>query len=359
MNQQSNHIPSKKKWLPIFVLTGLVLALFASEVTIRVSGVDWRYAEKNLFYQIEDVFNHVADPDPKLLYRLRPNSSYRYYWDHQNYSVSINSLGERGPERKSSKPANVYRIAVFGGSNVYGSHLNNNETWPARLEAELNRRFQSVRYEVWNFGTSAYVGTQMARLANEMIARIDPDLIIFALSNSGIMAFLSDTDIQSYFEHNPIFWNYLIDDSDDSIRPSQVKLWCLKHSHLYRYTLMVLAGIRNKNNLPLWHINRGFEQLNVQHIHELIEKHRSSIKFCYFVGPYNKPEPNPIASGSGYTIPRSYTEYFQIPDVPVLSIETTEAMPPEFSFVHPPSHVTPWYAERLTDLLKDTGLLAN
>ena len=125
--------------------------------------------------------------------------------EHEQVSVSINTAGARGPERPTAKPADVRRILVFGGSNVFGAMLRDDETWPARLERELNRH-EAGRYEVWNFGVLAHVPEQTATLARGKCSLLDPDLVLFAPSNLHVKPFLTGQKIEDVLAESPEMW---------------------------------------------------------------------------------------------------------------------------------------------------------
>lgn len=106
------------------IIAGFVIA----EIIVRVTGSDWRYVRRNLYFQIMDLKSHMEDPSPDLLFRLTPGSKEQYSGGFRPYIVSVNSQGERGPERSNPKPSGEFRIICLGGSNVYGANLNNHET---------------------------------------------------------------------------------------------------------------------------------------------------------------------------------------------------------------------------------------
>jgi len=139
-----------------FFLSSTAFALVISEIIVRFYDLDWRILKKTLYYQQVDQPLHMAVPDPDLLFRLKPNTGVTNPCGIRPSSVSINSHGARGQEHSAEKPSGVFRIICLGGSNVYGACVDDHETWPARLEQELNKA-DPGRFEVWNLGTPAYV----------------------------------------------------------------------------------------------------------------------------------------------------------------------------------------------------------
>ena len=106
-----------KKFIPkiIIFLLAIFIAVGISEVVVRVGDFDYNFIEKLMYYQDADLSIYMEDSNPRLLYRLKPNSSKRM--------IKINSVGERGPERKVIKGSNVFRIICVGGSNTCGAGL--------------------------------------------------------------------------------------------------------------------------------------------------------------------------------------------------------------------------------------------
>ena len=54
------------------------------------------------------------------------------------YQVRINSLGYRGANFPTEKPAGEFRVLAVGDSFTYGDFVDNGETLPARLEEALD-----------------------------------------------------------------------------------------------------------------------------------------------------------------------------------------------------------------------------
>lgn len=94
------------------------------------------------------------------------------------YTATTNSLGYRDPERSVEKPKNTFRIVLLGSYPAFGHGANDNETYAAVLERELQKT-SPMKIEVWNGGRQG--GTSImgyARLVNE-VERYKPDLILW------------------------------------------------------------------------------------------------------------------------------------------------------------------------------------
>ena len=320
------------------ILVGLTLA----EAIVRLFNLDWRYMGRFLYYQKADLKAHQPDPNPNLRYRLRPGV-------HQcnNYTVTINSFGARGPERSASKPKGVFRIICVGGSNVYGAMLNDDQTWPAQLEAKLNS-ISPGRYEVWNFGVSAYVGSQMAILAEEAVERYDPDLIMLALSNVGIPAFLWGASMESYFKKYPDLRKFLFPEDILDYIPlisDNAKIWLVQNCRLFRFALLSIASI---SKLELYfqsqQIGQFYDAQNVASIRKFIEKYKERLPIIIFICP------------AKMCVESNFDEYYRDLNVPVLTF-SAEGLPDEYAQIHPPPYVMTWYSEKIAEWLSKNHYL--
>ena len=84
-----------------------------------------------------------------------------------------NGLGFRGPELATPRPANAKRVLLLGDSYVYGSGVADDET----LDAALSRRL-GAGWEVGNFGIPGFNLTAYARMAEAVVARYSPDVVV-------------------------------------------------------------------------------------------------------------------------------------------------------------------------------------
>jgi len=322
------------------IVCSILIGLLLAEAIIRIFSLDWRYIKKIVYIQDVDVKAHQTDPNPKLFFRLKPGS-----YDFGHYKTSINSLGVRGPERSISKPNGVFRIICVGGSNVYGAMLNDDQTWPAQLEAKLNS-ISPGRFEVWNLGVSGYVGSQMAIVAQEAVDRYDPDLVILALSNRGVPAFLSRAPIEPYFKKDASTWRLIFPkDYLDYIPliPYRAKIWLIQNIRLFRFSLLGVAAITGQELTRSQSIYEECENQNALSVHRFLEKNSGRVRICIFICPtLSKKE--------------RYVEYFKGLNVPVFLLFANN-LPKEYENMHPPAYVMTWYADRLSDWLIKNNLL--
>jgi lysophospholipase L1-like esterase len=176
-------------------LTSASLVLAAAEVALRVSG--W---EPDAFHPPIRVF----DGDRRLLLDCYPNDP-RHYFDvdlrdpgvFAHYAerglrrleraagraprcveVRYNSERFRGGEVPPRRPG-VWRVMVLGDSFSEGQGVREEDTWPRRLEARLNRD-GGERYEVINGAHRANDFPEIHEWFYRLLSH-EPDLVIYAM----------------------------------------------------------------------------------------------------------------------------------------------------------------------------------
>jgi len=181
----------------LLILSSLLITLALLEGVFRLGAIDLRFVRSALFYQEADLDVHQCSSDPFLHYELKPGASMQGIRPGGVPTrITIDERGARYPSHAVRKEPGTFRILCFGGSTMYGAGVNDDETIAAALEARLNRLSAEDhsaaprRYEVWNFGTSAYTLGQAAYLARHQLAVLNPDLIVVQLHNVGRRPFL-------------------------------------------------------------------------------------------------------------------------------------------------------------------------
>ena len=105
--------------------------------------------------------------DPYTIGALRPSVS----GTRGKVTISHNSQGFRGHLPRPDHSA--IRIVAIGGSTTYGVGVNDTETWPVYLEAELGDR-----YEVLNLGVPAHATTEHLGTAAFKLPELKPDIVV-------------------------------------------------------------------------------------------------------------------------------------------------------------------------------------
>ena len=108
---------------------------------------------------------------------FRPGARSTVLWPPElAYRVHINALGLRGPEIERTPPAGRTRILALGDSMTFGYHLEEEETWPAQLEASLRRRGLDI--EVVNAGSGGWSIESETRFWLERAHSLEPDYVV-------------------------------------------------------------------------------------------------------------------------------------------------------------------------------------
>lgn len=125
----------------------------------------------------EEMAKMAFRPLPYVNYGFKPNWT-RPPVKTRTREAHTNSLGYRGPEIEQPKPADRYRIICLGGSTTYDDGVNDDETYPLRLQQFLREKLPGRDIEVINAGVNSY--TTAENLANLSLRLLDlqPDAIV-------------------------------------------------------------------------------------------------------------------------------------------------------------------------------------
>ncbi len=210
----------------------VVVAAAIADALVGSLGIDQAVMNKVLYYQTVEIEVHTPVEDPELLYALQPGASLGGEGPWGLRMVRVNTHGARSPGYTTAKPQGRQRTLVFGGSTLYGAGVSNGDTTPGAMD-----RMLGPNHEVWNFGVCAYNTTQSARLAERMLATLDPDRIIIMITNTGRRAFMGGpehmgSDKSRYFDENPDL--YLENFPPMLGQPEGAHQLLLSHSALYR-----------------------------------------------------------------------------------------------------------------------------
>jgi lysophospholipase L1-like esterase len=125
-------------------------------------------------------FDTMIREEP-ISYRLKPGLDANFH--HARYQV--NSIGLRGPEIASPKPAGESRILWLGDSIVFGIGVNYENTLPALVERTANESTSTRNYRVVNMGVPSY-NTEQELIQLETVGlKLQPDavMLLFAVND--------------------------------------------------------------------------------------------------------------------------------------------------------------------------------
>ena len=108
--------------------------------------------------------------------RYRPGAVVTLAGPGGEQRLRINSLGFRGAEVLLPKPPGTVRVACLGASTT-AQGPQDDETYPARLEAKLRQRYPGVPIEVLNLGVSATWSDYWLQRSDALFA-LEPDVLL-------------------------------------------------------------------------------------------------------------------------------------------------------------------------------------
>jgi len=169
----------RRRWVRQWAFRGIalacggVVAAIIAEVALRLVGVS---------------FPLPYVPDPHTGSRLRAGFAAEFSKEGRA-RVRITSDGRRDRERPVPKPAGTFRIAVLGDSYAEALQVDQDQTFWAVLESQLNDcpRFAGQTVEVLNFGVSGFGTAQELEMLRNYVWPYQPDLVL--------LAFLTGNDV--------------------------------------------------------------------------------------------------------------------------------------------------------------------
>ncbi len=149
--------------------TVTILLLGLIEGGVRVAGL--APARSLAFPDIETWESHPGpfEPGQQFTDRMVPRLPHR---------ITINSHGFRGAPFELTKPAGALRVLCLGDSYTFGDYVNDDETFPAALQADLRGRIPERPVEVINAGVNGYTIVDEREFAEEKGFALKPDLIV-------------------------------------------------------------------------------------------------------------------------------------------------------------------------------------
>src|SRR5919109_3944367 len=131
-------------------------------------------------------FPGAIEPHPTRLYQLVPIFSgvvRRGTFGEMGFATNAEGLRER--PLSVVRRARV-RILSIGDSFTFGTGINQEDTWPTQLERLLNRRAaDSDAIAVINAGVPAYGFTQLRDLTEEILPKVDPQIMLLGVYTGG------------------------------------------------------------------------------------------------------------------------------------------------------------------------------
>jgi hypothetical protein len=151
----------------VWLCVGLVLALFIAELLVTwIHGPTVRFPRR------------VVEAPWGLRYN-EPGATYRHRSPDVDVEFRINNQGMRADRDYAyEKPEGVQRIVCLGDSFTAGYEVEQDETFSAVLERELNAR--GYRVEVLNAGVSGFSTAEQLLYLERELYRYDPDVVVLS-----------------------------------------------------------------------------------------------------------------------------------------------------------------------------------
>jgi hypothetical protein len=328
------------------VETSLILA--AAEAFVVHARLDMKLLGPLLYYQGAQLPVHQVSSDASLHYALRPGAK-AFFEPAQ--TVTVNSLGYRDKERSARKPPGTFRIVCLGGSNTFGAVVNDDETYPAQLEKELNRG-RPGKFEVWNAGVDAYTLLQNVADAKKIAEGYSPDLMIFQLSNCGRRPFLAHEPFERFFREDPGLYAENLRYPRGGGPGWHDRL--MRLSGLYRAVVIGINRWRQVVDDP-YACNPYNNTRNDAALQGFIASVKERVAVVLLLHPGNDLEPLDTfmrqAPGS------NLDERLKGPPVIDLKRDLQPDSPPDYSLIHPPARVYAWYGKKIAAHLREKKLL--
>ncbi|MDP8254558.1 MAG: SGNH/GDSL hydrolase family protein [Candidatus Alcyoniella australis] len=176
----------------IFALIPLLLLILGGELALRAIEFEYKpfYPRPHTRWSGGDGFSadwwgrlresdlYVADPE--LFWSLRPGANEPGTTPESALPLT-NSLGLRGPEIQTPKPAERKRVISLGDSCTFGDGVRTDQTYAALLRDELLLLQPDLDVDAVNAGVPGYTSFQALRQLRDRLPALEPDLVTLYL----------------------------------------------------------------------------------------------------------------------------------------------------------------------------------
>jgi lysophospholipase L1-like esterase len=107
------------------------------------------------------------------------------------WRIALNDDGFRSGPIAAAKRPGVLRVACIGDSWTFGMNVNQDQTYPARLDAWLRQQTPGSDVEVMNFGVLGYTSFQGLELLRRRVLDLHPDVLVIGFG-------MNDSDVGGY-----------------------------------------------------------------------------------------------------------------------------------------------------------------
>ena len=107
------------------------------------------------------------------------------------WRIALNNEGFRSAPFAPAKRPGVLRIACIGDSWTFGMNVDQDKSYPGRVEALLKQQNPSMEVEVMNFGILGYTSFQGLQLLKTRVLDLHPDVVVIGFG-------MNDSDVAGY-----------------------------------------------------------------------------------------------------------------------------------------------------------------
>lgn len=173
--------------------------------------------------------------DRELGWELVPSAEIK----GEGVTYNINSKGFRGPEFNAEKAPGGFRVLCIGDSMTFGLGLQDDRTFPARLEQILKK--YNPKADVINMSVPGYNTRQELNLFNTRGIGYNPDAVILGYCRNDLVN----------FQYNPKTGQLLLSTSDIPVnRLGKTVIGIVQNSFIFQWVLGPKWAKRKKDMPP-------------------------------------------------------------------------------------------------------------
>jgi lysophospholipase L1-like esterase len=171
------------------VLEGALWTLAATGAISLPSSIPLDNWDKAVINSNAGTNQRLYEPDRWTLTRLRADADITYPRNPifpggpKNYRVRTNAFGMRDGDVSREKQAGVLRIACLGDSSTFGYNVEQDETYPRRLQALLDAEYPG-KFQVLNFGIPGHTSLHGVETLKHRALAFHPDVVTFAFGTN-------------------------------------------------------------------------------------------------------------------------------------------------------------------------------
>lgn len=178
----------KELYIAILVLISISVGFIISELVLYILDIPHFYKPHSIPAQ----FSYFQNVNGTALWRNYPSTCIRFIYDgnprgyfgkYNEVDHNTNSYGFRGHEFSEIKPRNTFRIAFLGDSFTFGEGVRDTDTYAERTSMLLAEKHNPspVVFESYNFGVGGYSFIHELFILEDIVLKMDPDLVVFKL----------------------------------------------------------------------------------------------------------------------------------------------------------------------------------